>query len=604
MRMEKRINWKGFTTKKLLIALMFVLFCFFSQNGKSFAADSVGQTGGKEVVFVLDSSGSMKSNDPNRLAIDSIAQLVYTLPSDYKVGLIAYNTDAVLVLAPVEDSQRETLMNQVERVNYDGYSNAGAGLTQAVNLLLADKAKDKTIVLLSDGEIKMKNSDATAQSLATYQAAAAQAAQNGIIVHVIGLGPDMENTDNSIFAASAQTGGEIYHTPHAVGIQNAISSILEDKLQIRQTTAAIMDTDGSMENLSVDIPFAHASKVRVLLAGNTEIKNLNTNFQADSAKQINGKRYSLIEMAYPTSDKMTLSFSGAPGSRIQVTVIPEYSVFPKAEVAYEDHLPPADQPQNYYDRKAAITYKFYDAQNPNVQLWTEAYFNHGKLPVKTGDASEGTALEDGRLIVMLSVTKGGTISCQFDYSKLPVNVIGTNHLSVDLEGPPTVPPKKPPYGLFALAAAVLICIVVIIWYVRRPKPVLPPPEDKPEPSKYSYVGKLNIYVTRSPSGYDIAPLSYNLFRLPSTKVISLGEILESCGVKEQFMGADRIYFKSGVGRSLILTNNSDCTVMKSREILMKKKSYQLPMDAKVDVTFEDEISELTFQYKDLKPSEM
>lgn len=602
--MEKRLDWKDFATKFSSIVLVIVLLCLFSQNSKSFAANSDGQPGGKEVVFVLDTSGSMKSNDPNRLAIDSIAQLVYTLPTNYKVGLVAYNTDTILALAPVEDSQRETLMNQVGTVAYDGYSNAGTGLTQAVNLLIADKAKDKTIIFLSDGEIKMKSDDATAQSLAAYQAAVAQAIQNDITVHVIGLGPDMENTDNSIFAAAAQTGGEIYHTPHAVGIQNAISSILEDKLQIRQTTAAIMDTDGSMENLSVDIPFAHASKVRVLLAGNTEIKNLNTNFQADSAKQINGKRYSLIEMAYPTSDKMILSFSGTPGSRIQVTVIPEYSVLPKAEVTYADQLPTADQPQDYYDREATITYKFYDAQNPNVQLWTEAYFNHGKLPVNTGDALEETALENGSLAVTVPVAKSGIINCQVDYSKLSVNVIGTNQLSVDLEGPPAVPPKKPPYGLFALAAAVLICIGAAIWYVRRPKPVLPPSEDKPEPSKYSYVGKLNIYVTRSPSGYDIAPLSYNLFRLPSTKVISLGEILESCNVKEQFIGADRIYFKSGAGRSLILTNNSDCTVMKSREILMKKKSYQLPVDAKVDVTFEDEIGELTFQYKDLKPSEM
>lgn len=37
---------------------------------------------------------------------------------------------------------------------------------------------------------------------------------------------------------------------------------------------------------------------------------------------------------------------------------------------------------------------------------------------------------------------------------------------------------------------------------------------------------------------------------------------------------------------------------------MKKKSYQIPAGTKMDVAFEDEISELTVQYKDLKPSEM
>lgn len=129
-------------------------------------------------------------------------------------------------------------------------------------------------------------------------------------------------------------------------------------------------------------------------------------------------------------------------------------------------------------------------------------------------------------------------------------------------------------------------------------------DDRPAPGKSSYVGKLNIYITRAPSGYDIEPLSYNLFRLPSTKVISMAEVLESCGIKEIFEGAGRIYLNSGQGRSIVLTNQSDCCIMKSGEILMKQKSYPLYEDAKVDITFEDEVSELTFQYKVLKPSEM
>lgn len=129
-------------------------------------------------------------------------------------------------------------------------------------------------------------------------------------------------------------------------------------------------------------------------------------------------------------------------------------------------------------------------------------------------------------------------------------------------------------------------------------------DDRPAPGKSSYVGKLNIYITRAPSGYDIEPLSYNLFRLPSSKVISMAEVLESCGIKEIFEGAGRIYLNSGQGRSIVLTNQSDCCIMKSGEILMKQKSYPLYEDAKVDITFEDEVSELTFQYKVLKPSEM
>ena len=134
--------------------------------------------------------------------------------------------------------------------------------------------------------------------------------------------------------------------------------------------------------------------------------------------------------------------------------------------------------------------------------------------------------------------------------------------------------------------------------------MIPEKENRPAPGKASYVGNIRLYISRAPSGQDIAPLAYDLFRLPSTKVISLAEILESCGIKEVFSGAEGIYISSGQGRSIILTNQSDCCILKSGEILMKNKSYQLYQDAKVDITFEDEVSELTLQYKVLKPSQM
>ena len=48
---------------------------------------------------------------------------------------------------------------------------------------------------------------------------------------------------------------------------------------------------------------------------------------------------------------------------------------------------------------------------------------------------------------------------------------------------------------------------------------------------------------------------------------------------------------------MILTNNSDCSIIKNREMLMKNRSYELTLDSKLDITFEDEITEITLQYK-------
>ena len=560
----------------------------------------------KSVIFLLDTSGSMKTNDPERLALDSIAQLLYSLPSNYEVGLAIYGTEAALLQGEVENSRRSEGMDLAEDIVYQGYSNAGAGLTCAVDVLAKAHAGEKYIVMLSDGEILLKEDTETQES----QSALERAKEQGIIIHVIGLGQDMEDLDNTIFKAAAATGGKSWHTSQATGIQGAIDAVLAE-MGVKQSTVAIVDASGGEEKVIVELPYLRADRVRVLLTGSAQIQNLNSAFQAESARQINGDRYSFLEIERPADGHLEIGFEANAGTQVRVNAIPEYAVYPKVEIAYEDRLPEEEEESLYYQRTAKLSYTFYSVENPSASLWESDFFEHSKITLDIGGEVEELSLHAGVLEMRERVSAADKYEVYFDYSKLPVNVIGDNCVTVSLEAPPAVPVEEPkpqgtPMGVWAaggiLLGAALVCIVLIL-YIRRPKPVPAPAEERPQPSKYSYVGKVNLYITRTKSGYDIPPLYYNLFRLPAGKVLSLQEILKECEVSEEFPGAKGIYFKPGMNRSLILTNNSDCTIMKSREILMKNKSYQLAIGAKVDISFEDEISELTLQYKDIKPSE-
>lgn len=571
-----------------------------------YAKESVSKD--KAVVFLLDASGSMNTNDRERLAIDSIAQFVYSLPSDYRIGFVAYNSDITASYGFVKTKKRNQLMSKAEKVTYDGYSNAGVGLEKAVNLLNKQEGiAEKYIVLLSDGEILMEDNETTKTAKAKYKKAYKTAKKSNIKIHVIGLEDEMEDEGNFIFSAAEYTGGKTYYTPKALKLQSAIDSILNNELQIKQSTAAIVDTDGGLEKVSVSLPYTYASKVRVLLTSVSPIKNLNTSFQAENATQVNGERYSLIELNHPTGDALELSFQGGTGSQVRINVIPEYRVTPTAEVSYRDEIP-LEEEARYYNRTAEVVYSFHDADNEEVQLWTQDYFQHVKLALLNGEESKEFSLKEGTLKQEIKVETDSDYKTEIDYSNMLVNVIEIGDVEVSLEAPPELPvEEEPPYLLIAFIVFLVIVIVVvavITWRKRRQKPLPLPPDDRPEPSKYSYVGKLSLYVTRTRSGYDIPPLSYSLFRLPAGKVVSLQEMFDSCNVKEEFAGAESIYFKPGANRSIIIINNSDCTIMKNREILLKNRSYQIPIESKLDITFEDEISELMLQYKDLKPSAM
>ena len=200
----------------------------------------------KAVVFTLDASNSMNGNDRNRLAIDSIAfpsqflltQLIYSLPSNYVVGVVAYNTDIVAAQGMADSGSRDSIMKAADSVRYTGYTNAGTGLTKALELLDTVEASEKTVVMLSGGEIVMQDDAATAVSSGQFENAVTEAKNSGVVIHVIGLGADMENKANTIFSASAETGGANYHAPRAEDIQQAVDSILLEQLNIKKTTAS------------------------------------------------------------------------------------------------------------------------------------------------------------------------------------------------------------------------------------------------------------------------------------------------------------------------------------------------------------------------------
>ena len=117
-----------------------------------------------------------------------------------------------------------------------------------------------------------------------------------------------------------------------------------------------------------------------------------------------------------------------------------------------------------------------------------------------------------------------------------------------------------------------------------------------------YRGKMSIYVTKTPDDSDIEPLSYNLFRRAKGKEITLEEILQGCGVKLKFPGAEGILF-GPLNHGIYVQNHSDCTITKRNDILLKGAQTEMYFDEGIHIAFADEASEMILMYKSLKPKE-
>ncbi len=601
----------------------FILACFMLMTCVQTQAAAANLPPGtsKAVVFLLDASNSMNSNDRERLAKDSIAQLIYSLPSNYYVGFAAYNTSVVSSIGMQDSNAREPVMEAVDAVSYTGYTNAGAGLTTGMELLDTVDAAEKTVVILSDGEIIMNSNDATAESSNQFQTAVEAARAEGVRIHVIGLGEDMADDDNTIFSAATQTDGVNYHAPQSTDIQSVIDSILLEQLGVKKTRAAIIDTDGGTEDITVTIPSANTSRTRILLTSGSPIQNLKADFSAVNGWQYSGSRYTLLELDHPTDTTVHITFQGRVGGQVKVDVISEYVLAARLTASYTDSEPELPEAE-YLHRAADVSAAFYDAGDTDRQMLTDPVFQGLSVPTTAGTDTVSCYLKDGVIAFHCTVTADTKLPVQFDFTKLDTNLILEQPVTVELEGPPAV--EKPPLedyrpqiivGSLILLALISLLIIWLVSWRKKAKVVVPPAaavsattaaptSQTEETSRYGYVGRLNIYITNTLSGHDFPPLTYNLFRIPGGKKLSLQEILDSCEVDEPFEGADKIFFQPGAGHCLLLTNNSDCTLMQNREILMKGHSYQIGLNSKVDITFEDERSEIALQYRDVKPSDM
>lgn len=138
---------------------------------------------GVELIIALDVSNSMMAEDiqPNRLerAKRAISRLVDRLKDD-KIGLIVFAGDAYTQLPITSDyNSAKMFLNSVNTQIVPKQGTAiGASIDLAMRSFTANGEANKAMVIITDGE--NHEDDAVAQ--------AKTAAENGVVVHTIGMG--------------------------------------------------------------------------------------------------------------------------------------------------------------------------------------------------------------------------------------------------------------------------------------------------------------------------------------------------------------------------------------------------------------------------------
>lgn len=122
---------------------------------------SAGKGDGATIMLILDASGSMQGQIDGKakivIARDSLGEIVYGLPDNSKVGLIAYghrkkgdcnDVELVSAVAPIDKSM---LVKKIQKLNPKGKTPITLSIKLAIDALKASEG-EATIILVSDGK--------------------------------------------------------------------------------------------------------------------------------------------------------------------------------------------------------------------------------------------------------------------------------------------------------------------------------------------------------------------------------------------------------------------------------------------------------------------
>ncbi len=195
-----------------ILCLILALLCPRMAYAEEFTIEKYGL----DVLFVMDYSGSMKTNDSQDIAKGMVKAFVDTVHSaDIRVGFVAYNDRILTSTSPrtiQADEEREALKELIDQERYSGNTDIGLGLTYGLELLEEETDRKRVIVLISDGEPDLAGSDTgrtTEMSRADMETAARRCAEEGILVYSIAFG-DYDGNTEALKGISEYTSAQMY----------------------------------------------------------------------------------------------------------------------------------------------------------------------------------------------------------------------------------------------------------------------------------------------------------------------------------------------------------------------------------------------------------
>ncbi|MBP1909297.1 VWA domain-containing protein [Methanolobus bombayensis] len=290
-----------------------------------------------DVIFAIDSSGSMGSNDPAEDRLTAAKEFVDKMDSTKDTaGVVSWDSNIDFFESLSDDFSH--IKDRIDDVDSSGGTNLDVGLTKSIELLDSNPrsgASAEVIIFLSDGQ-------------GTYYHSTAQdAADKGYTIYSIGLGGSAPDAD--LVDMANTTGGKFYSSPTAENLDDIYQDIYSEiaastipyNVDVVEITQDYIIDEGSFNIVPDNI-------VEDPVNGTTIITWLNIGAINDADPDMSA------------DETVTLTFEAKcdrTGTRLPVDVVPDAKVYyddsegtdagsvniPQAYITVGENIPPNEE---------------------------------------------------------------------------------------------------------------------------------------------------------------------------------------------------------------------------------------------------------------------
>lgn len=335
--------------KIILIFCLAMLLSTLISPSCATAADK--ENAGVDIAIIVDTSGSMKDTDPNRIAIEAAKLFIdMTEMGNARIALVTFSDELGTVTKLTElngITDKANLKSSINPTPYKGDTDMGLALKKGYDLLMDDSGSknQKAILFFTDGNIDLGGSTKRTDedSLQDTKDVIAEASKNGVPIYTIGLNSDGSVDKNLLSEISEKTEGRNYIVDSADILPDIFNEIFADFINSNIISLGDYVTDG--KNYT-DIPFQISNnsvlEANIILLSKEKLKEFElTNPGGDSVRINSDKlilsesnQYTLLKLVTPEKGDWLLRIKGKKDCKVHINLIFNYNVELKCKAEY------------------------------------------------------------------------------------------------------------------------------------------------------------------------------------------------------------------------------------------------------------------------------